>query len=521
MTAEALAQAGGVVGAGGLALLLVARSPVPRLAGLGVWALGLVLVLPFFAPAGHEIVLGVVCLLALLGAAALAVPLVRWPWALAFLALAVAPARVPVTIGDTSANLLLPLYGVIAAGALALGWSLWRDPPRSRELGALAWPLALVVLWFGLSALWTKDVREGAIVLFFYVLPFGVLAVALSRLRWSPANAARLYGLLASMALLFAAIGIWQWVTRDVFWNPRVIVANAYAPFYRVNSVFWDPSIYGRFLVVAILASLAVILFRRRHASTADLLIGAAIVVVWIGLLFSFSQSSFVALVLGVVLAAVLAWRWRAVLAVAAVAAAMIPVGIAAPQLEKVRDSLDGASPTGIERATSNRSTFVSAGLRIARDHPVLGVGIGGFKQAYGERLGRESPPRSAASHTTPVTVVAETGIVGLALFVWLVGAALIVFIRRPRDAPEAAATTRLVAGLGFAAIAVHSLAYNAFFEDPLTWGLLALGALAASVRGNDRAPALESPAGGAEPDRLEPVPRQGEAVRRAVEPGL
>ena len=36
-------------------------------------------------------------------------------------------------------------------------------------------------------------------------------------------------------------------------------VDNAYAPvgwFYRVNSVFYDPSIYGRFLVVGILASL-------------------------------------------------------------------------------------------------------------------------------------------------------------------------------------------------------------------------------------------------------------------------
>ena len=57
------------------------------------------------------------------------------------------------------------------------------------------------------------------------------------------------------MAVVFAVVGIYQYVTRDVFWNPKVIVGNAYAPFYRVNSVFWDPSIYGRFLVVAILAS--------------------------------------------------------------------------------------------------------------------------------------------------------------------------------------------------------------------------------------------------------------------------
>ena len=68
------------------------------------------------------------------------------------------------------------------------------------------------------------------------------------------------------MALVFSAIGIYQYETRDVFWNPKLLVANAYAPFYRVNSVFWDPSIYGRFLVVAILACLVAVLFRATGA---------------------------------------------------------------------------------------------------------------------------------------------------------------------------------------------------------------------------------------------------------------
>jgi hypothetical protein len=38
----------------------------------------------------------------------------------------------------------------------------------------------------------------------------------------------------------------------------------------------------------------------------------------------------------------------------------------------------------------------------------------------------------------------------------------------------------RLAFGLGLLAIVVHSLFYNALFEDPLFWGLLALGAVAA-----------------------------------------
>jgi hypothetical protein len=39
---------------------------------------------------------------------------------------------------------------------------------------------------------------------------------------------------------------------------------------------------------------------------------------------------------------------------------------------------------------------------------------------------------------------------------------------------------TSLVAGLALAGILCHSLFYNDFFEDPTTWGLLGLLALAA-----------------------------------------
>ena len=67
---------------------------------------------------------------------------------------------------------------------------------------------------------------------------------------------------------------------------------------------------------------------------------------------------------------------------------------------------------------TSGRSTLVSKGLKVAVHHPVLGVGVGGFKRAYADLAhlkGKE--PKAAASHTTPITVAAETGLPGLLLF--------------------------------------------------------------------------------------------------------
>src|SRR5262249_15816143 len=149
----------------------------------------------------------------------------------------------------------------------------------------------------------TKDVRQGAIELLFFVLPFGLIAVAIARLVWSRVWVLTLYVQLAAMALVFAVIGIVQYETRNIFWNPKFPLGNAYAPsgwFYRVNSVFYDPSIYGRFLVIAILASLVIVLLRRGDPLW-QVAAALTIVVTWLGLLPSFSQSSFVALGVAIV----------------------------------------------------------------------------------------------------------------------------------------------------------------------------------------------------------------------------
>jgi O-antigen ligase len=478
MTAELLVRIGGPVAAAGLALVLLGRDRRVRLLGLLTWLVGMALFLPLLLPSEQSVLLAGAGVVGVVVALALAYVFHLWPWALAFLTLAAVPARLPVTVGDVSANLLVPLYAVIAGATALLAWTLWRDGPRARELGLLCWPVALFVGWTGLSAVWSNDPREGAVELFFFILPFPLLALALARLPWSERALGWLGRLLVAMALLFAVIGVWQWLTRDVFWNPKVISGNAYAPFFRVNSVFWDPSMYGRFLVVTILLALVVLLFDvwRRFQWAIVVLIGA----LWVGLVLSFSQSSFAALVVGVVTAAVLAWRWRAVTAVGLAAAVLITVGLAASVQRDAGRELVAGGPTELDRATSGRFQLVQNGLRIAADHPVAGVGVGSFKSTYAERFELPARTTEAASHNTPVTVAAETGVVGLGLLVWLLVAAGLVSLRGLLSRPPAAQVAGVVAAVGLTAIFVHSLAYNAFFEDPLMWGLLALGALAA-----------------------------------------
>jgi hypothetical protein len=297
------AQAASILGAGGLVTLLLAPGRWQRLAGLCAWGVGLGVLGVYLLPdlsmsrAFAGAVGGVVA------AVALAWALDRWPYLLAFATLACIPLRIPVDIGSDTVNLLLPLYAAIGGLALATAWSLVKGDNRSRELGPIALPLAAFVGWTGLSMLWTGDVRRGAVFLAAFVLPFGLLAVGFARMPWRGRWLTWLWGGLVATALLYALVGGYQWLTRDVFWNPSVKVFNAYAPFFRVNSVFWDPSVYGRYLTVAVLASLAGILLGGvRGWRVASLY--AVVVATWLGLLISFSQSSFIALAAGVVAAA-------------------------------------------------------------------------------------------------------------------------------------------------------------------------------------------------------------------------
>ena len=479
MTAEVLARAGGLLAATGLALLILTPGRGVRLLGLAAWGVGMALFLPLLAPEGNDHRLIFTGLFGIAVAVALAIVFGRWPWAVAFLALAAVPARIPVTIGETSANLLVPLYVIVTGAALALAWSLYRDRTSRRELGIVAWPMALVVTWFALSSVWTDSAEEAAIALFFFVLPFGLLAVVISRLPWNRRALISLAGLLGGMALIFAAVGIWQWAANDVFWNQKVIVGNIYGSFFRVNSLFWDPSIYGRFLVVAILVTLAVVLLRGRPNWDPYLIAG--ILFVWVGLLFSFSQSSFAALMAGILVLAILAWRWRTVAAAVLAGAAFASAGFTWPTIGLVGVPVIGGESGGLNRATGGRAELVENGIRMAADHPLIGVGIGGFEDAYAARLSLVRATPSAASHTTAVTVAAETGVVGLVFFAWLVAAGIAVSFRRNVTNQSLTARTGLILGVAFLAIFVHSNFYNAFFEDPMTWGLLGLAALAAS----------------------------------------
>ena len=468
------AEIAAVAGALGAVLVLLPRDRYLPLAGfvlLGLGTAGLArylvgdddLELLFTEREGIAlVVVGVLAIV--LGA----IPLVRYPAIVPVALLAVAPFRIPIELGDEEAFLLLPLYLVLAASVLALAYRAVRGEHLTPPPFLLALPLAALVSFSAASFLWTRDERAGAIFLAFFVLPFtaGLAVVARAPLAsWLPRA---LVLTLVALGSLFAGIGIWQAQTRTLFFARDVAVANAYTTFFRVTSLFKDPSLYGRYLVVPIVVLLVVVLLRRGRTVDWVAATAAGAFLFW-GLFYSYSQSSFVALfVVTFAIALVgLGRRLRILLIACALVATLAAAAVAA-------DAVNGRSARDV---TSGRSRLVNVTLDAFQARPIAGVGIGGQPRASAEESGKGSPSRNA-SHTTPLTVLAELGLLGFALYAWvLAAAAWALWLLTKRDR---------VLGVGLAAVllvlVVHSLLYAGFFEDPLTWGVFALVAAGIAI---------------------------------------
>jgi putative inorganic carbon (HCO3(-)) transporter len=417
-----------------------------------------------------------------------AVAMVRWPILLPLLVIAALPFRIRLHVaGGQDVNLLVPLYAVIGAGVLATAVEALRGRARIRPLPQpLVLALVVVIGLYALQATYSSDLDFAARNIGFFVTPFAVLFCLLAMFDWDRRLLRLAFGLLLVEAVIFAGIGIGQYATEHIFWNGKLEASNDFHFYFRVNSLFWDPNIYGRYLMVAILLASAALLWTSDRRLT-FILVGA-LAITFAGILFAFSQTTFIALFVGLAVLAGLRWsvRWAAI---------GTPVAIGAIALGVL--FLAGGSNETARDVTEGHSSLASGGAELALNRPVYGYGSASFSKEFAEA---ENVPagETTISHTEPITVGAEQGVIGLAGYLALLAAALWTALSGmgsaapglggrfvPLDAGDRAelAPARIGLAAAFIALLAHTIGYAAFLIDPLTWTLLAVaGVLAAEV---------------------------------------
>jgi hypothetical protein len=385
---------------------------------------------------------------------ALALLMRRRPQALPLLAIMTLPFRLPIAADGRTVNLLIPLYLVVAAGTLSqllprllARWrravpdddgarrtrssgepgvslgkpSTWASP-RGLELLLLA-----SILLYVLQASYSGDHAKAAENIAFFYVPFGLLFLLLRNVEWTRELLLACLGVAVGLAILFAGVGFVEYYRKTLFLNPKVVAANQYDNYFRVNSVFFDPSIYGRFLAVVMIALTTVVLWSRRR------------------------------------------WDVRGTIYVSTILLALgALVLLAAPA--RFHFGLKGSGGS-TNNATSGRTNLISGGLQLFAKRPLQGYGSGSFESAYERHSKTSAENATSASHTIPITVAAEQGIVGLAAYAALLIVALLVLFRGAGRSPP-----RIAIAACFAALVLHTWTYADFLEDPLTWTLLGIG---------------------------------------------
>ena len=351
------------------------------------------------------------------------------------IALLLATCAVPLVLLDLSFGIALwaallalsslPVFGVAATAAGFLTVVCWiavqrLEQPRTLDRVVVIGAATLVVLlvWLSLSLSWAED--DGVAI--GELARWGLCGLAVAVLLTS-VRSRRDARLVIGGFVIGIALSVLVGVARDGLGGAPVTTETLTSTEGRLTGGLGDPNILAAAIVPAIVLAAALSPLVRRPVRW-GLLVCVGVLVV--GLAATESRGGAVAAAAALV-AALLVMRRQQKAVLVAVAGIALVGGLYL-----------AAYPQGLERLTSSdggngRSELWRVAWRITAQHPVAGVGLHNFT-VYSPRYVREPGPlkdvaliaeRPHAVHNTYLELVAETGVIGLGLFLVVIGCSL------------------------------------------------------------------------------------------------
>jgi putative inorganic carbon (hco3(-)) transporter len=337
-------------------------------------------------------------------------------------------------------------------------------------------------------ASWISTRSPGSTNLVGDLVAYSLMAVLVVNLARTEDEVRRAWAALLLSALAIALLGAVLYYTHSSIWRPDPDHLG------RVNATFADPNISARFFNLAICT--AILMYAARRQPT-WLSVGTVVACAAIFPL-TFSKSGYFILVVTVVMIVPMALDRRRAAALAAVALVIFVAAIAintdtrdranivwhslTQSAQNVSQQQNVSQPTsatgqglaGVE-LDPVRTYLIQAGWQMFRDHPLTGVGFGGFQHALLTTYKSFLPanPPATLSHTSAITILSEQGLIGGLLFL----AFLALLLREVVDSLVRRTPWRLwivIPAVLIAPILAYSQFEGRLIEEPYLW--LALG---------------------------------------------
>ena len=282
--------------------------------------------------------------------------------------------------------------------------------------------LALFLVWVSVSALWAEDTHRTVLFAVYFAFVAAIFPVVHAGIRTSR-HVILLYTVLICSALVAGLI-----VTR----SPAAANAGD-----RLEGAGFNPNLLGLYLLVACVLG-ATLACNRRLNSAARICAGVGAALCPVFFVLTASRGAFVGFVVAALFAPFAAGRGRRLLTFVAIVAVVVGAAAAAtafaPQSAVHR-------LTHWEKTGSGRSDLWTIGMRMVEDKPLLGVGGGNFQVASIHYLLKPGAivrdeyiidsPKEA--HNMYLEVLSELGVIGLGIFLSILGYCLLCLLRAIR----------------------------------------------------------------------------------------
>lgn len=327
-----------------------------------------------------------------------------------------------------ASNLVLGLGFLVWIGALIRGQS--KVEWRPIYVPAIGW-----AVWSSVSAVFSVDraLSLGALDNLLTLLMIPLVVSLMNPSRWG-----RFLVLITTSSAVSSAVALGQIVINGVDLN------------HRAPGVFSHYMTFAGWTMAVVLILVGEVLKGKRPERLRWILpvLGLHTVV----LVLSLTRNAWVGLAAALGFAAMI-WGFRALLAVPLAVVIMVAI-VPSPVRDRVVSITDLQQP-----ANRDRVAMIEAGLAMASDHPMVGVGPDMVKELYPDyRRAGAVRDRVSHLHCNPVHIAAERGLPALLMYALLLGVFGISVVRGLRDpdhpAPEALASCLLtVVGLTVAGL--------------------------------------------------------------------
>ncbi|HUG14501.1 MAG TPA: O-antigen ligase family protein [Thermomicrobiales bacterium] len=397
-------------------------------------------------------------IIAIAGAIVLALLTLRWPIVAGVAVVASVPVQQVGAVGPLTATRALVLLAV----AVTVLYALTRGRPL--VVTRLALPFAALIGWMTVVAGNASNVDLAVDEILRWTIAFIAFLILLQLLVGATnSELVASVAAISVVAALQASLGILQslFALGPASFEVAGNLSRGYGTFGRPNTyagyleMALFPTLWlGVHQVQAIRQRLSIYRFDRLRGAvasrdnrrllagdvlTAAILMGSAGIVA-AGILTSFSRGAWLGVAFGLVVSAGVAFRkskfrFLAAAPIVVLIAVVVGGGLAPAVIsERVLSVIEDSRPfdaTSIKITDDNfaaveRMAHWQAGWHMFRDHPITGVGPGNYNARYADYFVRsEFRTSQGHAHNFYIHSLAETGVVGLALYLVLIASAL------------------------------------------------------------------------------------------------